>query len=460
MDSLKKFYPWFALLGLAVGGLVLAGYYKDEFRDWRRWQRDYNAQELSRAATPEQKEAARALAVELKQIVLPGLQRVDRCITCHLAVEDPGYAGYKQPLAYHPNHAQHPFEKFGCTICHQGQGRATEREAAHGRVEHWEHPMLAMKYIEASCAKCHAATDVPSSPLLARGRAVFEEQGCIGCHKLGGFGGNLGPELDKVGAKRSPEWLAKHFKSPEELVTGSSMPPLKRSDADVEALTLFMLGQTGEQLTEYYVSMKSIPGPELGQRLFAQKGCIGCHSVGGKGGKVGPPLDDVTKRRAPDWIVKHFRDPASVSPETVMPKYNFTEPEIRALAAFLGSLTGADVSAFMIIPSQASPIERGRAVYLKFGCGGCHGADGEGGVPNRNAKAHQQIPALTAANDVADVFLESFITEGIPDPAKLDPNGPKPPIYMPAFGDKISEGELADLISYLRSLQPAPNKKP
>ena len=123
-------------------------------------------------------------------------------------------------------------------------------------------------------------------------------------------------------------------------------------------------------------------------------------------------------------------------------------------------LTGADVSAFMIIPSQASPIERGRAVYLKFGCGGCHGADGEGGVPNRNAKAHQQIPALTAANDVADVFLESFITEGIPDPAKLDPNGPKPPIYMPAFGDKISEGELTDLISYLRSLQPAPNKKP
>jgi mono/diheme cytochrome c family protein len=455
MDSLRKYYPWFALLGLAVGGLVVTGYYRDEFRDWKRWQQEYIAQELKRATTPEQKEQARAIPVEIKQIAVPALQRVDRCTTCHLAIEDPSYAGNKQPLAYHPNHAQHPFDKFGCTICHQGQGRATEQEAAHGHVEHWEHPMLAMKYIESSCVKCHAATDVPRASLLARGRALFDEQGCIGCHKLGGFGGNLGPELDKVGAKRSPDWLARHFRGPADVVPGSNMPRVKRSDADVEALTIFMLGQTGEQLTEYYVSMKSIPSPELGQRLFAQKGCIGCHSVGGKGGSVGPALDDVTKRREPDWIVKHFRDPASVTPGSVMPKFNFTEPEIRALASFLGSLTGADTTAaFMKIPSQASPVDRGRAVYLKFGCGGCHGANGEGGVPNLNSKNNNQVPSLYAVKKVADVYLESFITEGIPEPAKLDPNGPKPPIVMPAWGEKISEGEMADLISYLRSLKP------
>ena len=454
MDSLRKLYPWFALLGLTVGGLALAGYYRDEFREWKRWQQDYIAQELKRATTPEQKELARAIPVEIKQNVLPGLQRVDRCTTCHLTVEDPGYAGNKQPLAYHPNHAQHPFEKFGCTICHQGQGRATEREAAHGRVEHWEHPMLPIKYIEASCAKCHATTDVPRSSLLARGRTLFDEQGCVGCHKLGGFGGNLGPELDKVGAKRSPEWLAKHFKSPADVVPGSSMPRVNRGDADVEALTLFMLGQTGERLTEYYASMKSIPSLELGQRLFAQKGCIGCHSVGGKGGNVGPALDDVTERRSPDWIGKHFRDPAAVSSETVMPKFNLSEPEIRALTSFLLSLAGSDVPGFTKTPLEATPVERGRAVYVKYGCGGCHGANGEGGVPNPNAKKNQQVPPLFGANDVADVYLESFITEGIPEPAKLDPNGPKPPIAMPAWGDKISESELADLIGYLRSLKP------
>jgi len=455
MDSLRKLYPWFALLGLAVGSLVLAGYYKDEYREWKRWQQKFIAQELSRATTAEQKELARALSVELKQIVLPGLQRVDRCITCHLAVEDPGYAGYEQPLAYHPNHAQHPVEKFGCTICHQGQGRATDREAAHGRVKHWEHPMLPLKYIQASCVKCHSASDLPQSPMLARGRAVFEEQGCIGCHKLGGFGSNIGPELDKVGAKRSPEWLAQHFKTPSDIVPGSGMPPLKRSEAEIEALTLFMLGQTGERVTEYYVSMNTVPGPEVGQRLFEQKGCIGCHTVGGNGGKVGPALDEAAKRRGSEWIVKHFQDPAAMTPGTVMPKFNFTEPEIRALTSFLISLTETNVVGFMRVPAQASPVERGKAVYRKFGCGGCHGQDGQGGVPNPNAaKANQQVPPLTTAKDATDVYLEAFITEGQPTTAPLDEKGPKPPLYMPGWGDKISEGELADLINYLQSLKP------
>jgi mono/diheme cytochrome c family protein len=283
---------------------------------------------------------------------------------------------------------------------------------------------------------------------------LFNEQGCIGCHKLGGFGGNIGPELDKVGAKRSPEWLARHFKAPAEVVSGSAMPPVKRSDADVEALTLFMLGQTGEQLPEYYVSMKTIPGPEVGRRLFAQKGCIGCHSVGGRGGKVGPALDGVAKRQTTDWIIQHFRDPAAVSPGTVMPKFNLTEPEIRALTSFLVSATDPDVVGFLKIPTEASPVERGRAVYLKYGCGGCHGPNGEGGAPNPNAKSNQQVPFLTAANDVADIYLEAFITEGIPETPKLDANGPTPPLAMPAWGDRISEGELADLIGYLRTLKP------
>jgi mono/diheme cytochrome c family protein len=454
MDSLRKFYPWFALLGLAVGGLVLTGYYKDEFREWKRWQQKYIAQELSRAATPEQKELARALPIEIKQVVLPDLQRVDRCITCHLAVEDPSYAGYEQPLAYHLNHAQHPVEKFGCTICHQGQGRATDREAAHGRVKYWEHPMLAMKYIQASCAKCHSAADLPQASVLAEGRTVFEEQGCIGCHKLGGFGGNIGPELDKVGTKRRPDWLAQHFKTPREKVLDSGMPPLTRSEAEIEALTLFMLGQTGERLTEYYVSMKTIPGPKLGQQLFEQKGCIGCHSVGGNGGNVGPALDEVAKRRDSDWIVKHFRDPVAVTPGTVMPNFNFTEPEIQALAFFLMSLTETNLVGFMRLPAQTSPVERGKAVYRKYGCGGCHGPNGEGGVPNPNAASDQQVPGLTGAADAADVVLEAFITEGQTTVAQLDPTGPKPPIYMPGWGERISEGELADLISYLRSLKP------
>ena len=125
--SLRKFYPLFTTLWLLVAALVALAYYKYQFREWKAWQHAYVKQELLRASTADQRAAAARIQIEIKQIVLPELNRVDRCTTCHLAVEDQSYAGFPQPLAYHPNHAQHSFDKFGCTICHQGQGRATTK---------------------------------------------------------------------------------------------------------------------------------------------------------------------------------------------------------------------------------------------------------------------------------------------------------------------------------------------
>src|SRR5215472_11337826 len=201
--SVRKLFTWFTVLGLLVTGLVVAAFYKDQFREWKDWQRKYHKMEIARAATPEQHADAARLPIEVRQLVLTDPDRVDRCTICHIAAEDPSYAGLPLPLAYHPYHDRHPFNKFGCTICHQGQGRATTRAAAHGQVEHWDRPMLDMKYIQSACAKCHLPADMPDAPRLLRGQTVFDESGCIGCHKLHGAGGVIGPELDRVGASRS-----------------------------------------------------------------------------------------------------------------------------------------------------------------------------------------------------------------------------------------------------------------
>ena len=457
--ALRKFYPWFTALSLLVGGLVIVGYYKDQFREWKTWQRAYIKAELGRAATPEQRAEAARLPVEVRQIVLPELDRVDRCTSCHLAVEDPSYSGLHQPLAYHFHHDRHPFEKFGCTICHQGQGRATTREAAHGPIEHWDHPMLPMEYIESSCGKCHLPTDVPDAPKLARGHDVFQKAGCIGCHKLHGVGGIIGPELDQVGANRSPEWLLKHFQKPATVTPGSAMPPIKASDADLDALTLYVLSFTGEPLSAYYVSMKTIPGPLAGRRLFEEKGCLGCHSVGGKGGNLGPALDDVAKRHDPGWIVAHFRNPQALTPDSVMPQFNFTEQETRALTEFLLALADTNVIGFLKIPGAVNPIERGKGVYKKFGCAGCHGADGQGGVPNPNAKTAQQVPGLKFVSEgYTKDELKKRILDGQKEIPLLDPKKPAAPLYMPPWRGKIAEGELSDLIAYLMSLMPKGEK--
>ena len=456
---LRKFYPWFTVLGLMIGLLVVLAYYKDQFREWKSWQRAYLKQELARASTAEQRAEVARLPIEIRQIVLPELSRVDRCTSCHLTVEDPSYSGLPLPLAYHPNHERHPFEKFGCTICHQGQGRATTREAAHGHVEHWERPMLEMKYVQSACGKCHLPTDVPDAPKLTRGRAVFEEAGCIGCHKLHGTGGMIGPELDKVGARRRPEWLIKHFKDPAAVTPGSAMPPTRASEADLDALTLYVLSFTDEELSAFYVSMTTIPSPAAGRRLFQERGCLDCHSVGGKGATIGPALDEVAKRHDPQWIVAHFRNPEAVSPGTVMPQFNFTEQETRALTEFLLSLSDTNVIGFLRVPGSLSPIERGKGVYKKFGCAGCHGPNAEGGVPNPNAKTAQQVPGLKFVSEgYTKDELKKRILDGQREIPAMDAKKPAPPLYMPPWRGKIAEGELNDLVAYLVSLTPKGEK--
>ncbi len=457
--GVRKYYPWFTVLALMVSVLVITAFYKDQFREWKYWQGKYIQQEKARASTADERKAAASIPVEIKQIVLPDVSRVDRCMTCHIAAEDPSYGGLAEPLSYHPNHDQHPFDKFGCTICHQGQGSATTGEAAHGNVPHWDHPMLPMKYITSSCAKCHLPDNVPNAPKLARGEALFEEIGCIGCHKLHGRGGVIGPELDKVGAQRGPDWLIKHFKNPSAVSPGSAMPAIQASDSDLEALTLYVLSFTGEELSEYYVSMKTIPGVQSGRLLFEVKGCIGCHSVSGKGGTVGPALDHVAERRTPEWIMQHFRNPQSVSPGSVMPQFDLTEQQVRALTEFLLSLTDPNVVGFIKLPSMMTPIERGKLVFKKFGCAGCHGAEGKGGIRNPNAKTGQQVPSLKyVAESYSREELRKRILNGQHEIYALDPKKPAPPLFMPAWRGKIAEGELEDLIAYLISLEPESEK--
>ena len=172
----QRFYGWFSALCVLVGVLAGLGYYRDEYRPWKDYQRRFIAEEVRRAASPEQRLQAMRTPIQIRQILLPELNRVDRCTTCHLAVEDPSYGGYPQPLAYHPRHDEHPFDKFGCTICHRGQGRATTAEDAHGNVAHWDQPMLPLKYIEASCGQCHEAADNPAAPRLGARRAGLRDR--------------------------------------------------------------------------------------------------------------------------------------------------------------------------------------------------------------------------------------------------------------------------------------------
>ena len=54
--------------------------------------------------------------------------KVDRCITCHTFIGEPGYEDQPNPHRTHPNlnlmvgaDSPHPMKKWGCTACHGGE---------------------------------------------------------------------------------------------------------------------------------------------------------------------------------------------------------------------------------------------------------------------------------------------------------------------------------------------------
>src|SRR6516225_4432520 len=109
MDTaLRKLYPWFAVLGLVIGVLVVTAFYKDQHREWKDWQHNYVKDEIARAATPEQRADAARTHLEIRQIVLPELDRADRCNSCHFSISDPRDAVDQLPGAYRPDHVRHP----------------------------------------------------------------------------------------------------------------------------------------------------------------------------------------------------------------------------------------------------------------------------------------------------------------------------------------------------------------
>src|SRR5262249_33428120 len=103
---------------------------------------------------------------------LEDIGRVDRCESCHTGAMRGGFETVKPAyLATHPLRRTlmkfHPPEQFGCTTCHDGQGRATTQFYAHAPSKHeqphafekhfWEEPLLRGPFLEANCRKCHGS---------------------------------------------------------------------------------------------------------------------------------------------------------------------------------------------------------------------------------------------------------------------------------------------------------------
>jgi len=337
-----------------------------------------------------------APTIRIQQIILPNVvddvnftrvPKMDRCQTCHLAIDKKGYEKYPQPFKTHPNlelylggNSPHPIDKAGCTACHEGMGQSVSfRDAAHAPADekqkedwekkyHWEephlwdYPMLPTKMTAASCAKCHRQNVyIPNADALNIAYATYERGGCYACHKTRGFDVNIrkpGPILTKIDSKLTQDWVKTWIRNPRAVKPTTWMPRFwynsnnsspedaVRNEVEINAIVSYLFANAEPH--EFAVKNPPHGDAKNGEEVVKTIGCLGCHVVGeGKRSEIGPrrtfgqPLENVGNKTTYEWIYNWVRDPKHYSPATYMPNLRLTDSQVADVATYLSGLKAA-----------------------------------------------------------------------------------------------------------------------
>ena len=415
-----------------------------------------------------------------KQPILPAQFEQGSCGACH-----------REDLAETPrlNHGRQLLIKFNCSGCHQLQdidrpamlgpdlssvGAKVSREwiykwlkdprtitdadgnvtedgvATDPRMPKFQLTDFELRALSAYLSRQHAKPVAPyriNSAVAARvartgdaaeqGHTRFNQMFCVTCHSLavdrGGetklIGGDIGPELTKVGSKVKPEWLIAWLRDPQGYLQHTRMPKYQWSDTDLYEVTQYILKSLTDPDLLKDVPQLGLPTNaevQLGQRLFAEKGCAQCHVVhavtpqsdfgpnltalGMAAGpylvevnsarKVSVPLhfvksnveqldihESVVPRAMIAYLQAKITNSVSVTPETHMPQFHMSQPDLDDLTTALLSMSGSPIPAegqnALIVPRQHAefhPDGQAGELYQRFKCYVCHTFKGYGGT--------------------------------------------------------------------------------
>ena len=289
------------------------------------------------------------------------------------------------------------------------------------------------------------ARDLRSGERIREGRLLFAQYRCSACHEAAALlppRGKGMPELaqdapvfDELGAKYRAPWLAAWINDPHSIRPQALMPKVFAGEP----------GKIDPRAADLAAYLASVGAPDEGQpfdealvpqggALFANLGCIACHTKPDADGKDEfdrVPLAHVKAKWQPRALKAFLKEPAKNFAWNRMPHFRLSDEEAEQLAAYLISTANRDFPA-----GPAGDPARGAQLLATSGCLYCHaglppttapslGLTLDTGwskgclAPDGAARGHAPDFALTPAQRDA---LLAFATGGF-ESLKLDPPG-------------------------------------
>jgi cbb3-type cytochrome oxidase cytochrome c subunit len=223
-------------------------------------------------------------------------------------------------------------------------------------------------------APAPASTPSPvSTPMdaaaLQAATSMYGESFCASCHAIQNaagllVGGNVGPELTRVGTKTKPEWLRQWVRNPKDYDPKTLMPHYRFDDKQLSLIAGFLASKTD---SDFMANAHPEPANDRqiahGKLLVTEAGCAVCHDSNGvhRPDNFAPDLTMVgsrplakivfvagMERTLAAYIDAKIKQPRSFGPALKMPQFTLAPTQVEALSTALLAQTDRGLSCFLL----------------------------------------------------------------------------------------------------------------
>ena len=188
----------------------------------------------------------------------------------------------------------------------------------------------------APSAKPAAAADPAAGPSL------YGESFCVSCHAVQNaagnlVGGDLGPELTRIGNKANPQWLAAWLENPRVYDATTPMPRYRFTPQQIATLVAFLQAKSDSDYgSGVHLDAASPQQIAHGRKLIVELGCAACHEINGvqKPANFAPDLSTIGSKplaqivflpgmehSLPSYVVAKIRQPRAFGSSVKMPQF-------------------------------------------------------------------------------------------------------------------------------------------